>query len=234
MSGTPAPAPGPDDPRGGNPINPSTWITIGGVIIIIVVIGTVTRWNSFGGGGSPRPTPSSGVSAPPGPSSAASFPESGSCNPGDVKLTVHLYGHMDIGMTYRDDTSTQDQTSWPAGNAPFPNSFPNYPAPWLRYGCFHKLATVHLTFNNADEPWTAFSRSTGGGCDLSRPLTIGRTYTAAEMGPLSCTIGMQGDAEVNAYWAEPSYVNGALADFREFPACLPGGTPGYCPPATIP
>ncbi len=233
MSGTPPPL-DPGDPRAGSPFKPSTWITIGGVIIVIVVIGTVSRWNGIGGGATTRPTPSGNASAPPAQSSVESFPESGSCNPGDVKLTVHLYGHADVRMTYRDDTSTTDQTSWPAGNAPFPNSFPKYPAPWLRYGCFPKLAMVHLTFSNADEPWTAFSRSTGGGCDLSRPLTIGRTYTAAEMGPLSCTIGMQGDTELSAYWAEPSYVNGALAGFAEFPSCLPDGTAGYCPPATTP
>ena len=38
-------------------------------------------------------------------------------------------------------------------------------------------------------------------------------------------------ADFDAFWADPSFVNGALADFTEFPACLPSSTPGYCPPA---
>lgn len=218
-----------------DPTNPATWVLIGGVIVV-VVIGTVTAWNSFGGAGATsRPTPSGSPALTAAPTTAASFPESGTCNPGDVKLTVHLFGRTDIAMTYQVGGASGDQTSWPAGNAPFPNSFPAFPAPWLRYGCFPRLATVHLTFKNADEPWTALSRVTGGVCGLSRPLTKGRTYSPAELSaPLSCDVGLQVDTELNAYWAEPSFVNSALADFAEFPACLPGGTPGYCPPAGAP
>jgi len=218
----------PKDPRAGDPMNPITWVIIGGAI----VIGTVTLWNGFGGGRTPRPTPSRSPSASTRQTTAASFPESGACNPGDVKLAIHLYGRADVQMTYRDATSAEDQTGWPAGNAPFPNSFPKFPAPWLRYGCFHRGATVHLTFNNADEPWLAFSRTEGGGCNVSRPLTKGRTYTPAEWSaPLSCNIGLQVDTEMNAYWAEPAFINGPLTAFAEFPACLPNGSPGYCPPA---
>jgi hypothetical protein len=215
-----------------NPSNPATWALIGG-IIIVGAIGAVTQLNGFGGSGATNPsTASSSPTTAGAPTSATSFPESGACNPGDVKLTVHLYGRTDIGMTYTVAGTTGDQTSWPAGNAPFPNSFPKYPAPWLRYGCFPKLATVHLTFKDASEPWTAFSRTSGGVCALSRPLTKGRTYSPAELSaPLSCDIGLQVDTELSAYWAEPSFVNGALADFAEFPGCLPNGTPGYCPPA---
>ena len=225
MSATPSP------PRF-NPSNPATWALVGGTIIVIA-IGTVTALNGFGGStATSRPTISASLAPPGSPATAPSFADSGTCNPGDAKLTVHLYGRTDIAMTYTVPGTAGDQTSWPAGNAPFPNSFPKYSAPWLRYGCFPKLATVHLTFNNADEPWTAYSRTTGGGCELSRPLTKGQSYSPAELSKaLSCDIGLQADTEVNAYWAEPSFVNGALADFAEFPSCLPNGTPGYCPPA---
>jgi hypothetical protein len=230
MSGTAGPALNPGDPRAGDPTKISTWVTIGGAIIVVVVIGTVTLWN---GGKLPvQPSPSANP-----PASAAvstpSFGDTATCNPGDVKLTVHLYGHSDIGMTFKDATSSDVQTSWPAGNAPFPNSFPRFPAPWLRYGCFHAGTQVHLTFNNSDEPWSDYSRTVGGGCDVSRPLTVGRAYSPAELSaPVSCDVGLQSaDVEINAYWAEPSFVNGALAGFAEFPACLPGGTAGYCPPA---
>jgi len=233
MSVTP-PAPlDPNDPRAGDPTRLSTWVAIGGVIIVVVVLGTVTAWNSFGGGAAPSRTKSSADPAPALPVPAGSFPDSGSCNAGDVKLTVHVYGHIDIGMTYHDDTSSGDQTGWPAGNAPFPNSFPAYPASWLRYGCFHPGATVHLTFANADEPWTQYSRTTGGGCELSRPLTKGRSYTPAELGAsLSCDVALQhADVEIAAYWADAAFANGVLTDFAEFPNCLPGGVPGYCPPS---
>lgn len=233
MSSTPGPSLDPNDPRAGDPTRLSTWVTIGGVIIIIVVIGTVTAWNSFGGGARPTGQPATSVTPALAPTpTTGSFPASGSCNPGDVKLTVHLYGHIDIAMTYHDDATSSDQTSWPAGNAPFPNSFPAYPAPWLRYGCFHAGTTVRLTFNNADEPWTAYSRTTGGGCELSRPLTKGRSYTPAELSaPLGCDIGLQHvDVDVSAYWANADFAGATLTDYAEFPACLPTTTPGYCPP----
>jgi hypothetical protein len=226
------PDPTPDDPRTGDPTRISTWVGIGGVIITVIVIITVTRWN--GGGGPRRATSTSTgptASSVTSPATSASPVTAGSCNPGDVRLTVHLYGHIDIGMTY-DDSSGAGQTSWPAGNAPFPNSFPHYPAPWLRYGCFHPGTTVHLTFHNADEPWLQYSRTATGECNRTTgPLKVGQTADQLSA-PATCNVGLQNaDVELTAYWAEPSFVNGVLTAFAEYPACLPGGTPGYCPPA---
>ena len=106
-------------------------------------------------------------SVPPPPTTTA---PPGRCNPGDVELRVHLYGHVDIEMSYTDSTSSAKQTSWPAGNAPFPNSFPKYPAPYLRYGCFLKDTHVHLTFRNSDEPWLLLDRTIGPGCNRSKAL----------------------------------------------------------------
>jgi hypothetical protein len=67
--------------------------------------------------------------------------------------------------------------------------------------------------------------------ELSRLLAKGRSYTLAGLGAsLSCDVTLQrADAELDAYWADPAFANGVLTDFAEFPNCLPGGVPGYCP-----
>jgi len=55
VSTTPPPPLDPDDPRAGDPTRISTWIRIGGVLIVIIVIGTINRWNR-GPEGDPTPT----------------------------------------------------------------------------------------------------------------------------------------------------------------------------------
>jgi hypothetical protein len=178
--------------------------------------------------------------SPTQPSPTAIAPP-GRCNPGDVELRVFIYGRNDIGMTYTEFGSKTVQTSWPAGNAPFPNSFPRYPAPYLRYGCFAQRTTVHLTFNNADEPWLLYSSTTGptstgggvgSGCNISRKLKVGMQAGSAQLTiPRSCDVLMINNTDLNAYWVEPSYANNQLTAFAGFPRCLPeNSTLPYCPP----
>jgi hypothetical protein len=174
-------------------------------------------------------------SEPTPPTAPSTTAVAGLCNPGDVMLSVHIYGRAEIGMSYRDSTSSEDQTSWPAGNAPFPNLHPPYSQPWLRYGCFLKGTTMHLTFANDREPWTEFSRTTGQECQLDRHLAKGASYQPdVWSAPLSCTFQLQVNTEINAYWAEVTGGgNGGPAftifDFAEYPACISGQDPNYCP-----
>ncbi len=67
MSNTPPPPLDPKDPRAGDPTNPITWIAIGGLIITIIVIGGINRWNSFSG-----PPPSNAVAGPTAAAAATS------------------------------------------------------------------------------------------------------------------------------------------------------------------
>lgn len=74
MSNTPPPPLDPKDPRAGDPTNPITWIAIGGLIVTVIVIGGINRWNSGAGASTPKaavvPTaaasPTSGAAAPTG------------------------------------------------------------------------------------------------------------------------------------------------------------------------
>jgi hypothetical protein len=70
---TPPPPLDPNDPRAGDPTKISTWFTIGGTIIIVVIIGTVTWWNSGKGGGA-KPTPIATGSTVTGPPTSDSAP----------------------------------------------------------------------------------------------------------------------------------------------------------------
>jgi hypothetical protein len=74
VSTTPPPPLDPNDPRAGDPTRFSTWIGIGGVIIVIIVIGTINRWNR-GPEGNPTPTTASSPSVSQSAASTSTSPD---------------------------------------------------------------------------------------------------------------------------------------------------------------
>ena len=105
MSITPPPPLDPSDPRAGDPTKIVTWITIGGVIITIIVIGSINQWNRGPGGPARPPVVATGTSVAPGATTTQARPT------GVYKIIFEgtAKGHYDVpnrGQTFRSADAT--------------------------------------------------------------------------------------------------------------------------------